>query len=418
MFNLESLHACNPSFDIYSSKDNNYYVNLTVAGGEDAVKRMRRAIALSPNKPTYQLLSGHIGCGKSTELLRLKLELEQQGFCVIYCVADKYLPINQVGLIEIWLVMLRLILQQLERSNDFLGLNYVSNAIAEMETSIRMRVNMGNSTHGMRLEKILQALQDNDQQYRQLRHHLNLRKNLLLTAIEEATTMEIDRLKQLGKKGLVILVDNLDRLSLEQVEIIFSEAGKHLRQFQCHTIYTIPLLAISHTDIKFQQQFQKYGNAPILLSKLSLSDRYGAINFDSLNQLRQVVLARIIPNSSPSQRLEQISHVFDQIETLDQLCLASHGHLPYLLALLQGCLQQQNPPILLETVQQVIESDRHMRRSTISDRDHQVLQEYLISNNSLTSEVFNLCRRLLVFENHDANGYWFSSPALKSVSPA
>ncbi|MEI6065591.1 MAG: hypothetical protein WCQ26_13435, partial [Pseudanabaena sp. ELA748] len=137
MFNLESLHACNPSFDIYSSKNTNYYVNLTVAGGEDAVKRMRRAIALSPNKPTYQLLSGHIGCGKSTELLRLKLELEQQGFCVIYCVADKYLPINQVGLIEIWLVMLRLILQQLERSNDFLSLSHVSNAIAEMETSIR-----------------------------------------------------------------------------------------------------------------------------------------------------------------------------------------------------------------------------------------------------------------------------------------
>jgi hypothetical protein len=196
------------------------------------------------------------------------------------------------------------------------------------------------------------------------------------------------------------------------VEIIFSEGGKYLRQFQCHTIYTIPLLAISHTDTKFQQQFQKYGNAPILLSKVALSDRSGSIHFESLNRLRQFVLARILPNSSEAQRLdpEQISHVFDRIETLDQLCLASHGHLPYLLNLLQGCLQQQEPPILFATVQQIIESDRNIRRSTISDRDYQVLQECISSSNPLTPETLHLCRRLLVFEHHDANGYWFSSP--------
>ena len=118
MSNPEFLQACNPSFSICLPKEANYYIDLTAARGENVVKRMRRAIALSSNKHTYQLLSGQIGSGKSTELLRLKFELEQQGFVVIYCAVDQYLQIHDLGLAELWLVILKLILQQLESKGD------------------------------------------------------------------------------------------------------------------------------------------------------------------------------------------------------------------------------------------------------------------------------------------------------------
>lgn len=408
MPNLESFHACNPSFTICLQTED-YYVNLAATRGEDAVKRMRRAIALSPNKPTYQLLSGHIGSGKSTELLRLKLELEQQGFAVIHCAADQYLQIDDVGLTEIWLVVLTMILQQIEKKGDLLSLAYLPNAIAEIEKWMRISAPIGISSYVQRLQRVLQALQDNEQHRRQLDHYLEPRlKNSLIAAIEEVTKIEVDRLKQLGKKGLVILVDNLDRLSLEQAEVIFGEGGKYLRQFPCHMIYTLPLPV--HTGDKFQQQFEKYGNAPIILPNLQLCDRDGVINSESLKLLRQIVLARMLPNIQLEQRLEQVTDCFDHLETLDRLCLASHGHLPYLLSLLQGCLQRQDPPIDLETLQQVLENDRAMRLSTISDRDRQLLQEYLTNDQELTPEALNLCRRLLLFEHHDASGSWFSSP--------
>ena len=413
--NLKSLHACNPNFDICLQREENYYVNLAAARGEDAVKRMRRAIALSPNKPTHQLLAGHSGSGKSTELLRLKLELEQQGFCVIYFVADSYANINRVGVIDIWLMMIQPILHQLEKTTDSLSLNYFANAIITIERLMRIPVPVGNFTYVSRLQKILQVFQDHDQQDHPIRSYLEPRiRNLLIVAIEEVTTMEIDRLKHLGKKGLVMLVDNLDRMPLEQMEIVFSEGGKYLRQFQCHTIYTIPFLAIAqtiaHTDDKLQQQFQKYGNAPIVLPPIKLNARDGSINSESLNLLRQVVLARILPDLSPAQRLEQVTAVFDRLETLDQLCIASYGHLPYLLSLLQGCLQRQGLPINLEILQQVISSDRHLRQSSISNGDRQTLQQCLQNNQIPPLEALNLCRRLLIFEHHDADGYWFTSP--------
>jgi hypothetical protein len=416
MPHLESLHACNPSFTLCSDNKANYYVDLAALRGEDVVKRLRRAIALSPNKPTCQLLSGHIGSGKTTELLRLKFELEQQGFAVIYCAADSYLQINDISLIELWLTLIKLILQQLESKGDSLSFAYLPNTVAEIEKWMRISIPIGISTYGPRLQRILQILRENDQNRRQLRYYLEPRiKSSLLAAGEEITNLEIDRLKQMGKKGLVILVDNLDRLSLAQVEIIFGEGGKYLRQFQCHTIYTVPLLAIANNDDQFQQRQQQHlkGYTPIVLPNLMLRDRQGAINSSNLNLLRQVILARILPNLAAERRLERVTHFFDHLETLDLLCVSSHGHLPYLLSLLSGCLQLQALPISLQTLTEILEIDHATRLSTISDQDHQTLQQYVTKAHSLTPDAINLCRHLLLFEHHDAQGEWFSSPFVK-----
>ena len=410
---LESLHACNPSFTLCSDSKANHYVDLAAIRGEDVVKRLRRAIALSPNKPTYQLLSGHIGSGKTTELLRLKLGLEQQGFAVIYCRVDKYLQINDISLTELWLAILKLILQQLESKGDSLSLAYLPNTIAEIEKWMRISVPIGGSTYVPRLQRILQVLQDSDQNRRQLRHYLEPRiKSSLLAAGEEVTNIEVDRLKQMGKKGLVILVDNLDRLSLAQVEIIFGEGGKYLRQFQCHTIYTMPLLAIADHDEQFQQRLQQQlkGNTPIVLPNLAIRDRQGAINSSSLNLLRQVVLARVLPNLAAEKRLERVTDFFDHVATLDLLCVSSHGHLPYLLSLLAGCLQFQDLPISSKTLTAVLEMDYATRLATISDQDRQSLQHYVAAPYRLTPEAITLCRRLLLFAHHDTEGDWFSSP--------
>ena len=407
MSNLELLQACNPSFSIYLQKEANYYIDLAAVRGENVVKRMRRAIALSPNKPTYQLLSGQIGSGKSTELLRLKFELEQQGFVVISCAVDQYLQIYDLGLAELWLVILKLILQQLESKGDSISLTYLPNAIAEIEKWMRIIPSFNISTSGQRLQRILQTLQDNDQSRRQLHHHLETGlTNLLIVAIEEVTGIAVDRVKQTGKKGLVILVDNLDRLSLEQADLIFGKGGKYLRQFQCHTIYTLPMLAIANLS----EQFQLKATVPIILPNLQLCDRADVVNPQSLNLLCQVVLARMLPNTASELRLDQVTDCFDHHETLDRLCLASHGHLPYLLLLLQGCLQAQDLPIDLVTLNQVLERDRTTRLSTISDRDRQDLQNCLTNTYTLTPTAINLCRRLLLFVHHDDQGYWLSSP--------
>ncbi len=432
MLNLESFYACNPSFTLCLTKQSQYYVDLGIARGEDVTKRLRRAIALSSNKPTVQFLTGHIGSGKTTELLRLKFELEQQGFVVIYGAIDHYAPLHTLGLLELWLMIFCLILQRLEQQSDYISLSYLPSTIAELEKSLRLSTD--SYSYIVRLQLILQSLQGQGKQYHQLEPRL---KNSLVMAGEELTAIEVERLKQSGKKGLVLLIDNLDRLSSEQVKIIFGEGGKYLRQFQCHMIYTLPMMAIAKdeqghlgTSSHTLDQFANLGNSLVVLPNLMLRDRQGQddlqINEQCLNLLRQVVLTRISAplnmenhpahhgsSNGNKHSLEHLHHSFDHLETLDQLCLASQGNLPYLISLLYGCLQQQNPPIQQETLQQILQMDREMRLSTISQSDRQALQKYVTEvqgNDVLNPEVINLCRRLLLFINHDAQGYWYSSP--------
>ena len=65
------------------------YVDLEdVRGGWNIVREVGRRIERSQG-PTHQLYSGHRGVGKSTELLRLKAHLEEQGFLVVYFAADQ-----------------------------------------------------------------------------------------------------------------------------------------------------------------------------------------------------------------------------------------------------------------------------------------------------------------------------------------
>ena len=60
------------------------YVDCTaVRGNEDVVRQLFQRITWSDLPATTQLFTGHRGCGKSTELLRLKTQLEAADFAVI-----------------------------------------------------------------------------------------------------------------------------------------------------------------------------------------------------------------------------------------------------------------------------------------------------------------------------------------------
>jgi hypothetical protein len=78
--------ACSPTpLDMGNAEARKYYIDFSSVRGGNVIKELGRTIArLSPDKPTCQLFTGHIGCGKSTELQKLKAELEQQGFHAVY----------------------------------------------------------------------------------------------------------------------------------------------------------------------------------------------------------------------------------------------------------------------------------------------------------------------------------------------
>ena len=117
-----TVEAAYPNVDPYlplrfeTDSDRRFYVDCSsVRGGVDEIENLARNIKRS-TIPQYskQLFTGHIGCGKTTELFRLKRRLEVDGYFVVYIDADNELDLNDIGYPDILLAIARQTQQQLQ----------------------------------------------------------------------------------------------------------------------------------------------------------------------------------------------------------------------------------------------------------------------------------------------------------------
>ena len=126
-------------------------------------------------------------------------------------------------------------------------------------------------------------------------------KNKLLEAInEELIEPAIGLLKQQGKKGLVVIVDNLDRVDKRiradgrpQQEYLFIDQHECLRGLQCHLVYTMPL------SMKFGNEYgalTQRCKTPLVLPMVPTIGRDGRDVYEEGMVLsRQMVLWRALP---------------------------------------------------------------------------------------------------------------------------
>ena len=108
--------AANPSrpLQLGQPEDRRYYVDFSSVRQGDTVEELERTITLlSPQEATTQLFTGNIGCGKSTELLRLKSRLEQQNLHVVYFESDRDLEMADVDISDILLTIAHQVVESL-----------------------------------------------------------------------------------------------------------------------------------------------------------------------------------------------------------------------------------------------------------------------------------------------------------------
>jgi energy-coupling factor transporter ATP-binding protein EcfA2 len=98
------------------ASDDPRYVDCTsVRGNEDVVEQLFRRVTWSDQSHTAQLFTGHRGCGKSTELLRLKQRLEAADYTVIYFEADEVIDVEDVVYSDILVALARQVYEGFEQ---------------------------------------------------------------------------------------------------------------------------------------------------------------------------------------------------------------------------------------------------------------------------------------------------------------
>ncbi|MBW4478086.1 MAG: KAP family NTPase [Tolypothrix brevis GSE-NOS-MK-07-07A] len=422
LLDLERFYqACNPSRPLMMGNpaDRRYYIDFASVRGGKIIEALQRTITrISPDIATCQLFTGHLGCGKSTELLRLQAELEEQKFHVVYFESTHVLEMADVDVTDILLAIAGQVSESLEAIKIRIKPSYFTKLFTEVIDFMQTPIDLDYEAElSVGIGKITAKTKESPQLRRRLRDYLEPRTGNILQSINtELLERANSELKARGRKGLVVIVDNLDRVAIRPLpsgrslpEYLFIQRGEQLRKLNCHVVYTIPLALTFSNDSAELQQRLGGGVAPKVLPMIPVRSRSGEVYTPGLALMRQMVLARAFPDIQPQERLNLITEVFDSAETLDRLCMISGGHVRDLLGLLYDCLREQDPPFDRDCVELVIQRQRDYRANPIDPHEweliFQVVQQQRVRGDI---EYHTLLRSLFVFEYRDHQGVWFA----------
>ena len=418
--------ACNPAKTLIFSRaeDRPYYIDFSSVRGGKIIEAVGRTIArISPDDPTSQLFTGHIGCGKSTELFRLKAELERQQFHVVYFESSQELDMANIDISDILLAIARQVSESLEEIQIRLKPSYFSNLFNEIKDILQTPIDVSAEAQlSVGIGKITAKTKDSPKLRDQLRQYLEPRTEGFLKAInEEILKRANEELKRRGQKGLVVIIDNLDRVDPQTMpsgstlpEYLFINRGPQLRRLSCHVVYTIPLSLIFSNDYESLKNRLGGGVAPKVLPMVPVRNRDGRDCEPGMTLLRKMVMVRAFPEANEQQHLELMTKVFDASETLDRLCRVSGGHVRNLLGLLYSCLQQEDPPFSRACLENVIKEYRDDLALAIDEEEWDLLFRVVQQQNLKGDKEYQtLLRSMFVFEYRDEHGRWFGlNPAL------
>jgi hypothetical protein len=406
-----------------NTKDRSYYIDFSSVRGGEIIREFQKTITiLSPDEPTCQLFTGHIGCGKSTELFLLKSLLEQQGFHVVYFESNLSLQTADVDVTDILIAIACKVDESLKENGINLEPNYFANLITRTKRFWGKHIDI--LEFGLPgIATISARTKNSPELHRELREYLEPRTTEILAAINKEIIEEaIKLLKKRGKQGLVVIIDNLDIVGTNkimqtgqtQLENLFIERGGELRQLNCHLVYIISLALMRSTDLP--RLTERFGCIPAVLPMVPVELRDGGNCEEGIALLRQMVLARAFPEFSPEQRLEKIPELFDCPATLDRICSISGGHVRGLIEFVRRCIQKQMKlPLSAEFVEATIKERCNQISSPLTDEHWDILRQVSLQKRITGEEKYrSLVRTLYIFEYWDTDGSWSDiNPILK-----
>ena len=422
--------ACEPTRTLNlangKSNDSRYYIDFTPVRGSEIIRRLKRTIEIKAknNQPSCQLFTGHIGCGKSTELRRLQKELEREGFHVVYFESTDDLEMSDVDITDILLAIARQVASSLKEIEIDLEPQFfirLFNGIAEAIKSLEIKLSFLEG-----LIEITRQAKDSPDVRTQLRQKLGPQTEGILKALNEdvlgkATHLLINERK---KKGLVVIVDSLDRIDNRvregikrtQPEYLFIDRGDRLAQLNCHVVYTIPLVLRYSSELN--TLINRFGRPQYLpMVRVQWKDR--SDDPKGMSLLQQMVMARAFPQVPKEQLLipELVSQVFEQTESLSttktlstnkilcKMCRLSGGHVRNLLRILYACLRDEDPPLSDACLNRIIQEYQDDLVNGIEPDDWNLL--YQVNQNKKVSgeeKYQRLVQNLWVLEYQDEKG--------------
>jgi hypothetical protein len=317
------------------------YVDISAGrGGSNDLKLLRlRLMQFDAREDRFAkfAFTGHRGCGKSTELLRLEHEVSDR-FTPLHLYADEAL-LGDYDYTDLFLWLVDELVRKFEadrtpldpRLADQVALwfaevslkqtDQVKSEIAlETEAKAAGKASLFWLSLGL-LARLKSMVVGSTERRKEIRRELQNKSSELISHVNLLLDHAHEVLAGHGKPAnLLIVVDNLDRLDPKVSFPLFFRNGDLLKQLKAHVIYTVPVasdLAPMNIGRIFEDKFT--------LSMVKVRNDRGKLNKPGIDALEEAVSHRV-----------EIDAVFEARKEVRKLAEMSGGNVRDLMRLIQG----------------------------------------------------------------------------------
>ncbi len=308
------------------------------SGDADPIQRIARAMTWNPLE-SAQLLSGFRGTGKSTELLRLRRLLNEQGFKVVLCDMRRYLNLStKIDVSDFLICAAGAVSDSLREDPELLGTDLLRRGYWERAKDFLTRTEvkvdaLSLSGDGSAIKLGLRE----DPSFRetvqeQLKGHLGALADDVRAFIADCVKALRDR--HGGETKIAILFDSIEQIRggstdadgvFKSVEILFAGHPDKLRFEGVHVVYTVPpWLKIRAPGVT------KLYDGSYTLPCVKIQTREGEPFEPGLEALREIV----------QKRGKHWRQVLGSQDELDHILRETGGYLRDLFRVLQATLMR------------------------------------------------------------------------------
>lgn len=303
MKKAESLKEMISVFDPFPLNEDNFddfYINTYAARGNNPIEKMKLSLENSINPYVKILFMGQRGSGKSTELCLLKKEIGSEYAIISFCIQDEIEPTGMKCTDFVFAIMSQLI-QYVERTPS---LQVESSEIDELynywnqEQIITVtdidstEVNAGISAKLKFLGRIAvqgsgifktgatTKVETREKIEPKIGYLIQLLNNLIVKINE-----------QLPNKGLLLIVEDLDKLDISEAEELFVYHRKTILSLNIRMILTFPIyvyLMYSRQHNMIREDFDYWQ----LLNIIKIKDRDHVPYEAGINTLKSIIEKR------------------------------------------------------------------------------------------------------------------------------
>ena len=222
------------------------------------LNKLIRALLRQHRQPPKYFFSGHRGCGKSTELNRLAADdvIKKQFFIVKYSVKD-VCDVNNLNYVDVLFSMgAQLYIQYIDAGKEL-----EPELLKELESwghSIELEQEKTKSA-GVSMKGWISAFFLSVQAKIKSEHTT---RKIIREQIEPKLSELIDKINLIiadiegkEKKNVLVIIDDLDKPSLEQAKEIFYNNYTAITQPACYIVYTVPISIFFGPEIRESKFF-------------------------------------------------------------------------------------------------------------------------------------------------------------------